>query len=96
MQCIDLSENVIWPEGSGLYQSPESWKQILMAAFEAERGHPLDVIPGLNGEPLAIFRRTSRMSKQEASEFIEFAESILAKFNVPRKEQQNERRATDQ
>ena len=86
MQCIDLSRNVEWPKGSGLHQSPEAWKQILMAAFEVERGRPLDVVPGLNGGQVIIFRRTSRLSKQEASEFIEFAESKLAEFGIERKE----------
>lgn len=52
----------------------ESWKRLIVAAFERANGHAPTVLPSIDGNGIdVVHRRTHRMSKQELSELVEFA-----------------------
>jgi hypothetical protein len=73
--CGDLAAQLDLPAGSGQKFNARTWKQILIAAWEKEI-NDLDspVVPALDGDGFEIiFRRDSRLTKQEMSEVIEFA-----------------------
>lgn len=65
----DIAEQVQWPV-NGVLQliEPEDWKAILTAAFQREAR----MAPGLRGGFVMLGARTSRFSKREMSDFIEF------------------------
>jgi hypothetical protein len=67
----DFSKGVEWPEGSGQYQTPETWKDLLTALLRGQKA-----LPGLDGSIVFVGARTSKMSKDEMSELIDliFAE----------------------
>lgn len=52
----------------GLEYTPEAWKSLFMHAF----GHEMRFMVGLNGEPFPVGFRTSRLSKKQMSDLIEF------------------------
>lgn len=54
----------------------EAWKRLMVAAFEREKGHSVEMYPALDGHGIDIvYRRTSRMSQEEIRELIHFAEA---------------------
>ena len=55
------------PEGRA--HTPEVWKQLMMHAC----GHATQFEMGLNGQPFPVGFRSSRLSKAEMSDLIEFA-----------------------
>lgn len=66
----EVSEQVKW---SGQYWDVEDWKRLLTAAWiRASGGHPV-MVPAVDGNGFdVLYRRTSRLSKQEASDLMEF------------------------
>lgn len=58
---------------------PEEFKDILSAAFRQETAR---LAIGLNGGVVMLGLRTSKMSKREFSEFIEFVMSVAAERQV--------------
>lgn len=66
----DISEQKEW---AGQKWDVEDWKRLLTGAFERTQGRSMRVVPALDGHGLEVlYKRTSRMSKQEMSELIEF------------------------
>ncbi len=59
----DISNQVEW---FGQKHSPEDWKDILSAAWKGQK-----LVPGVNGGFVALGVRTSKISKEEFSEYIE-------------------------
>lgn len=59
----DIAKQVKW---FGQSHSPEDWKDILSAAWKGQK-----LVPGVNGGFIALGVRTSKMSKEEFSEYIE-------------------------
>ena len=57
----------------------EEWKDILTAAFKQETAR---IAPGLNGGFVLLGMRTSKMSKRQFAEFIEFLQSVAADRGV--------------
>lgn len=79
MVCIDIDRQRDWPAGSGLYIGPKNWKQLLIAAWERYNEREAKILPAIDGEGFdVVYRRSSRLSKTEASEVLEFANSFLA------------------
>lgn len=65
-----FSEQLQWPvNGSMVYMTPEEWKTVLSAAFKREMVH---IAQGLEGGVVMLGMRTSKMSKREFSEWLEF------------------------
>lgn len=66
----DIAEQKQW---AGKYLDAESWKRLLVSAWCRSQGQSVDIVPAIDGHGFdVIYRRTSRMSKQEASEFLEY------------------------
>ena len=66
----DIAEQKEW---AGKKLDPESWKRLLVAAWSRANGGNVEIVPAIDGAGFdVIYRRTSRMSKQEVSELIEY------------------------
>lgn len=59
----DISKQVEW---FGQKHSPEDWKDILSAAWRGQK-----LVPGVDGGFVALGVRTSKLSKEEFSDYIE-------------------------
>lgn len=70
----DISTQVEW---FGQKHSPEDWKDILSAAWKGQK-----LVPGVNGGFVALGVRTSRISKEEFSEYIESIYAFGAERSV--------------
>lgn len=76
----EFSRQLDWPvNGQRVKLSPEEWKDILSAAFE---GESIRLAQGLNGGVVMLGIRTSKMSKQRFSEFLEFLNATAADRGV--------------
>lgn len=64
------------PEGR--MHIPEVWKCIMMAAL----GHEVKFEMGLDNQPFPIGFRTSRLTKPEMSDLIEFIYAYASKHNI--------------
>ncbi len=77
--CGELAEQLDWPAGSGNMIDKEAWKRLLVAAGERAAGRRAELYPALDGQGFDIvYRRTSRLPKQDQSELIEFAKAYGA------------------
>lgn len=66
----DFAEQTQW---AGAKRSKEDWKVILLSAWRvAEYGENPNIIPGLEGEIVALSYRTSKLSKKDFCSFIEY------------------------
>jgi hypothetical protein len=75
-----FSEQLEWPvNGKMVKLEPDEWKDILSAAFRQETAR---LAMGLNGGVVMLGLRTSKMSKREFSEFIEFIHSVASERQV--------------
>jgi len=70
----DCAKQLCWPLDSGERMEAEDWVDMLLAAFERAHGRRSKVVPAPDGSGFhVIFRKKkSRLSKQEASEFLEY------------------------
>jgi hypothetical protein len=69
----DIAKQQDWPRGSGQKLDGEAWKRLLMAAYERANNRAAEFYPALDGHGFdVVYRRTSKLSKREASEFMEF------------------------
>lgn len=65
-----FSSQVKWPvNGAMIYMTPEDWKDVLSAAFKKET---LRIAQGFDGSLVMLGLRTSKMTKREFSDFLEF------------------------
>lgn len=61
---------------AGHWLSSDDWKRLMVAAFERANKQGARVFPSIDGQGIdMLYRRTSRMSKQEMSDLIDFATS---------------------
>lgn len=75
-----FSAQLLWPvNGAMVTLTPEEWKDVLSAAFRNETQR---IAMGLNGGMVILGLRTSRMSKRQFAEFIEFIQSVAADRGV--------------
>jgi hypothetical protein len=66
-------------EWCGKKHDTETWKRLLVAAWTRARGESVELLPALDGHGVDIvFRRTSKMTKGEVNELIEFIEAWRA------------------
>jgi hypothetical protein len=67
----DIAEQATW---AGQRLDVEDWKRLMTSAWERANGGHVRIFPSLDGSGMDIlYRRTSRMTKQEMSELIEYA-----------------------
>jgi len=78
-----FSRQLSWPvNGAQEALTAEEWKDILTAAFRAETYQPR-VAPGLYGGGMVLLgQRTSRFSKKEFSEWLEFLHAVAVERGV--------------
>jgi hypothetical protein len=75
-----FSEQMLWPvNGNMVRMEPEEWKAVLSAGFRQEQAR---LAMGLNGGVVMLGLRTSKMSKREFSEFLEFLHAVAADRGV--------------
>jgi hypothetical protein len=74
-----LLSDVSRAKPGGRMHTPEVWKNLMMHAC----GHAVQFEMGLNGQPFPVGFRTSRMSKAEMTDLIEFIFSWCAEQDVP-------------
>lgn len=74
-----LTEIADTREWAGKKHDAETWKRLLTAAWTRARGEPIEILPALDGYGVDIvFRRTSKLTKAECSELVEFIEAWRA------------------
>ena len=75
-----FSEQLDWPVNGQMQKiDADSWKDILTAAFRNEQPK---VAMGLNGGMVLLGQRTSKFSKREFSDWLEFLHSVAAERGV--------------
>ena len=71
-----FSEQLEWPvNGAMVTMQPEEWKDVLTAAFRRET---VRVAQGLDGGMVMLGQRTSKFSKREFSDWLEFLNATAA------------------
>ena len=69
----DIAKQRQW---AGQWLDVETWKRLMIAAYCRANGNAPTMLPSLDGNGIdMIYRRSSRMSKQEMSELIEYVTS---------------------
>ena len=75
-----FSDQLQWPvNGRACTLTPDEWKDILSAAFKAER---VRLAMGLDGGVVMLGLRTSQMGKREFSDFLDFLNATAADRGV--------------
>lgn len=71
-----FAKQLQWPiNGQMVYMTPDDWKDVLTAAF---KGESVRVAMGLDGGVVMLGQRTSKFSKKEFGEWIEFLYATAA------------------
>lgn len=80
-----ISKHLPW---GGDYQTIETWKRLLTAAWLRARGEQIDLLPALDGHGVdVVFRHTSTLTIPEVSELIEFIYAWATEQNIDIPEQ---------
>lgn len=75
-----FSEQLVWPVNGRMEKlTAEEWKDLLSAAFRKEQNR---VAQGLDGGFVMLGQRTSRFSKREFSDWLEFLHATAADRGV--------------
>ena len=63
-------------EWAGKKRDVEVWKRLMVAAWSRARGESTEVLPAIDGHGIdVVFRRTSKMTKAEVSDLIEYIQA---------------------
>ena len=66
-------------EWAGQKRDVETWKRLMVAAWCRAKGEQVEMLPAIDGHGFDIvFRRTSKMSKAEVAELIDYVEAWRA------------------
>lgn len=69
----DISQRHEW---AGRKRDIDTWKRLFVAAWCRTRGEQIEMLPALDGHGVDIvFRRTSKMSKSDVSELIDYVQA---------------------
>lgn len=75
-----FSRQLIWPvNGAMVKMTPDEWKDVLTGAFRQES---MRMAQGLDGGVVVLGMRTSEMSKETFSTWLEFLHSVAADRGV--------------
>lgn len=75
-----FADQLLWPvNGQMVHMTPEDWKDLLTAAFRRET---VRVAMGLDGGMVMLGSRTSKFSKREFSDWLEFLHATAAARDV--------------
>jgi len=76
----DISKQVQW---SGQRWQVEDWKRLLTGAWMRARGQPAVMVPAIDGAGVdVLYRHTSRLSKEEMSDLIDYVMAWGSSQNV--------------
>lgn len=76
----EFADQLQWPvNGQMVFMSKEEWKDVLTAAFKQETTR---IAMGLNGGVVMLGMKTSIMSKNQFSEWLDFLHAIAADRGV--------------
>ena len=76
----DVARQVEW---AGKKRDATTWKRLMTAAWLRARGEQLEVLPAIDGYGVDIvFERTSRLSRAECGELMEFISAWGAEHGV--------------
>ena len=76
----DIAQQKKW---AGETLDIETWKRLLVAAWARATGERVSMYPALDGHGIEVlYRKTSRLSKQEASELLEYITSWAIEYGV--------------
>ena len=76
----DVARQVEW---AGKRRDVTTWKRLMTAAWLRARGEQLEVLPAIDGHGVDIvFERTSRLSRAECGELMEFISAWGAEHGV--------------
>jgi len=75
-----FADQLLWPvNGEKVKMSKEEWKDVLSAAFKRETAR---LAMGIDGGVVMLGKRTSKFTKKEFSEWMEFLHSVAAAKEV--------------
>ena len=75
-----FAQQLLWPvNGQMVKMTPEEWKDVLTAAFRKESAR---LAMGLDGGVVMLGMRTSKMTKAQFSDWLEFLHSVAAARGV--------------
>ena len=75
-----FADQLLWPvNGEKVKMSKEEWKDVLSAAFKRETAR---LAMGIDGGVVMLGKRTSKFTKKEFSEWMEFLHSVAADRGV--------------
>ena len=75
-----FASQLLWPvNGQMIKMSDEEWKDVLSAAFKRESAR---IAMGVDGGVVMLGKRTSKFTKKEFSEWLEFLHAIAADRGV--------------
>lgn len=78
-----LSEIADQVEWAGKKRDVEVWKRLVVSAWCRARGEPVEILPALDGHGIDIVPvRTSKLSKKDCAELIEFVYALGAEHDV--------------
>jgi hypothetical protein len=72
----DIAKRCTWAGGK---HDIDTWKRLLVGAWDRATGQPVVMLPALDGKGIeVVFRRTSSLTKAECSELLEFVNAWAA------------------
>lgn len=81
----DVASQKQW---AGKWLDIEAWKRLFVAAWERSEGRPAEFYPAIDGVGFdVVYRRTSRMNKNEMTELIEYATAWAVQNGVQLQEE---------
>jgi hypothetical protein len=81
----DISTQKQW---AGQWLDIEAWKRLLVAAWERSEKRPAEFYPSLDGQGFdVVYRRTSRMNKQEMIDLIDYATAWAVSNDIKLREE---------
>lgn len=94
MMCLDIDRQRDWPAGSGHHIGARKWKQLLILAWERVHERDAEILPAIDGDGFdVVYRRSSRLSSDEAGELLAFVDAWMAEQGIIRSQSRRERRA---
>lgn len=78
-----LGEVAKTTEWAGKKRDTEVWKRLMTAAWLRARGESIELLPALDGHGVdVVFRRTSKLTKGECAELIDFITAWMVEHEV--------------
>jgi uncharacterized membrane protein len=69
-ELTEIARVVPW---AGQLRDTDTWKRLMVAAWLRARGESVELLPALDGHGVdVVFRRTSKLTRAECAELIEF------------------------